>query len=330
MDVDRIAVSEQAPPWHKQAAESFGIECIRVPGGPDDLSLVEAAAEIGTLWSTARTFDGARALRGAAEQANVTFLGARFLDSAPSDIGAQRDLAASLGIPVAHEGVDRPRTLAFPLARSKDAFRVVHEWELSCFHEGHPLMAEAPSPFLLGIPDGEALRGALVEYIQRYVEAIDLHGVACAYFAIDAQYKVTFEEILLGVRVGGRGTQLLDRTNLFALELLLGTDRQLPEETIFADFGHVVEAVVPGHAPKGFKLPPGRPGKLHFLRNPTKGRIAQITALERVRHRAILQLDRAIALTLWPDECKDHVNRLRGVLNSEGFRAGQYDRNFEC
>lgn len=326
MDLDRIAVSTFAPPWHKQAAESLGIECVKVPGATDALSLVDAAIGVGPLWGTARTFDRARALRAYAEEKDVGYVGARFASSAPSDVGAQRELAASLDIPVTRHAIDRPRTLAFPVARSQSDFLFVHEWELCGFFEEHPLMAEAPSPFLLGLPDGEALREALIEYVRRYTDAIDLHGVGCAYFAIDEAYKVTFEEFLLGVRVGGRGTQLLDRTNLFQIELILGTDNDLPEQTSFADFGHVVEAVVPGKAPKGFKLPQGKPGKLHFLRNPVEGRIAQITALERVRHRAILQLDRAIALTMWPEECKEHVDRLRGILSSETYRAGQYDR----
>lgn len=326
MDVDRIAVSELAPPWHKQAAESLGLDCIKIPGSTDDLSLVDAAREIGALWGTARTFTRARDLRAKAESLEVKYVGARFSDAAPNDVDAQRALATTLDIPVTREPIDRPRTLAFPVARADGEFRFVHEWELCCFHNQQPLMAEAPSPLLLSLPDGEAMREALIEYVRRFTDAIDLHGVGCAYFAIDSGYNVTFEEFLLGVRVGGRGTQLLDQTNLFALELLLGTGQPMPEQTSFADFGHVVEAVVPGKAPKGFKLPQGKPGKLHFLRNPVEGRIAQITALERVRHRAILQLDRAIALTLWPEDCADHVRRLRAVLSDEAFRAGQYDR----
>lgn len=266
---------------------------------------------------------------------------ARFLDAARRDGADERALVEHF--------VDRARHLAVTVV--VDAHGEVGffgERETSLRWGPHRLIEEAPSPALLQVPWGEAIREALGDSAIRLARAVGVVGLATIDFLVDAAGRAWIVGIEVGLPFAHPVTEMVCNVDLVEIELRVAAGEELDEAATLAQpTGHSFEArlvaedgereLVPcSGVVEDLRFPPGPPGMVRAEPAVLPGEhvdaeadalLAKIVTFAPIRHQALLVLDRVLAET-HVAPLATNIKVLRRVLGHESFRAGHYDEAF--
>ncbi len=244
--------------------------------------------------------------------------------------------------------LDRPRQLDIVVLRdSTGAAAALTECECSVRRLNRVLIAETPSPYVLALPDGEALRELLVDHALRIAAELTLVGVATIELLVDPDGHVHFLEANADAHPSSLTTELLSGIDVHELSLVLACGGEVGDEARLLAYGHAFEARLVAEDPDdAFRTQPGVVDEMRFPPAP-HGRVRIETTVEPgeapsngiealvarigtsgpVRHDALLSLDRTLA-ECFVGPVPTNAEFLRRVIAAESFRAGQYDVTF--
>jgi len=271
------------------------------------------------------------------------------------DVGAAFDAVAEAAAAAfgdervyVERAISRPRQVEVTIVADAHGKQIaLSERECSIQRRHQVLIAETPSPWLEAHPEGEAVRGMLIDQALRLGEKLSLTGVFTVEFLVDVPGRIWFLEANADMQGAVLVTEMV--TGHDPIELALNTAAAAPlvDEERLVPRGHAFEVRVCAEDPSNAFRPTSGPiGELRFPPAPQrKVRIEPSVSpgdevpsgveplLSRVatfapgRHDALLWLDRCLAETTI--EGPGHnVEFLRRILNHESFRAGTYDTSF--
>lgn len=238
--------------------------------------------------------------------------------------------------------IERARVIDVLLAADMHGEVVgICEQESTLSTKGKPLVDESPSPELAMRADGEAIRTALFDSAIRLAAELRTPGLLTVRFLLDPNTRAFISKVELGLPAQHAIAEMVTGLDLVGLQLSIASGEPLPEEVHAVEpSGHAFGAAV-GLAPTSDELPPVREVRfppapqrqVRFEPAVVEGQvpsgevldaICRITTYAPIRHQALLTLDRMLAeFEVRP--LATNVPRLRSLIASESYRAGQYD-----
>ena len=213
------------------------------------------------------------------------------------------------------------------------------EMETSVLADGRGVLRECPSPELVFVNDGEALREMMVDIGIRVARELACVGVMSVQMLVTPQRRVYVRGARLGIPALHAVAERVLETDLVALQLGVASGDALPASVGFVQpRGHAVgaqilamneaqrasaveELVIPSDPRARLEL---SVGKGQAAPPDDWPRLAKLTTSGPVRREAILTLDRLLAgVVIAP--FATNISLLRRVLQDETFRTGHYD-----
>ncbi len=267
----------------------------------------------------------------------------RFADESELESGFDeyKRRAGDAGICLEHE-VERARVLDVLIVGDMHGEIVgICEQESTLRDGGRTLIDESPSPELAMRPDGEAIRSALFDSAIRLATELRTPGLVTVRFLLDARARAYVSDVELGLPAQHAIAEMVTGLDLVGVELAIAAGDPLPDEVHTVEpSGHAFGAAVglgarreELPAVKEIRFPPAPQRQVRVEPSVVEGQvptepiadaICRVTTYAPIRHQALLTLDRMLAeLEISPLETD--VPRLRSLIASESYRAGQYD-----
>ncbi len=268
---------------------------------------------------------------------------ARFEDEGELERGFADYQRAAGDIPICLDhDVERARVLDILLVADMHGEVVgICEQESTLSEAGKPFVDESPSPELIMRADGEAIRTALFDSAIRLAAELRTPGLVTVRFLLDARAHAFVSDVELGLPAQHAIAEMVTGLDLVGLQLSIAAGEPIPDEVHTAEpSGHAFGAAVGLGAMRAdlapvreIRFPPGPQRQVRVEPAVVEGQVpsgevadavCRITTYAPIRHQALLALDRMLAeLEISPLETD--VPRLRSVIASESYRAGQYD-----
>ncbi len=216
--------------------------------------------------------------------------------------------------------------------------------EETLFAEGRSLIEECPSAAFVFRTDGEAIREMAFDIALRVARHVDCPGLLRVGILVDEAGRLFVSHADLGLPMLLTAAEMVTGLDLVELEMSLAAGDPLPDEVLaLQPSGHAISAQLMAAVDcdlnavaETLRFPAAPQRSVRVEQSVAPGfsmpsddqpRLAKVTAFAPIRHQAALTLDRMLAgavIAPYPT----NRDRLRGILNDESFRAGQYDASF--